>query len=92
MRCAAPLGAAACLTICLTACSFAPHYHVPETATANQYKESSDWKIAEPADASSRGDWWQVFQDADLSALETRATDANQSLKAAFARMIAGGA
>jgi NodT family efflux transporter outer membrane factor (OMF) lipoprotein len=87
MRRAALIGAATCLAGGLAACSFAPPYHVPETETANQYKESSGWKIAEPADTSSRGDWWQVFQDADLSTLETRAGDANQSLKAAFARL-----
>jgi outer membrane protein, multidrug efflux system len=35
----------------------------------------------------NRGDWWTVFQDPMLDALETRVTSANQNIKAAFARL-----
>ena len=69
-------------------CSFAPRYTAPTTPPAPPaYQEAGDWKQAEPADSRSRGDWWKVFQDSDLDALENRVTAANQNLKAAFARL-----
>jgi NodT family efflux transporter outer membrane factor (OMF) lipoprotein len=72
----------------LTACSFAPLYRVPEsTPVPNAYRESGDWITAKPSDASPRGTWWGVFDDATLSSFEERASDANQNLKAAIARL-----
>ena len=76
---------AACL---LTACSFAPVYKTPESVpAAGNYKESDDWKAAQPLDGQNRGPWWALFQDPQLDALEARVDDANQDLKAAFARL-----
>jgi NodT family efflux transporter outer membrane factor (OMF) lipoprotein len=70
------------------ACSFAPPYAVPTTVkTPGQYKEQGDWTIAQPRDATPRGSWWTVYDDAELSALEDRIRDSNLSLKAAFARL-----
>jgi outer membrane protein, multidrug efflux system len=72
----------------LSGCSLAPHYERPATPTPpDTFKEAGDWKVAAPADTAPRGEWWQVFQDPDLDALEKQVTDANQSLKAAFARL-----
>jgi len=51
------------------------------------YKEAGDWKVATPSDTSARGRWWTMFQDPELDALETQVSAANQSLKAAFARL-----
>jgi NodT family efflux transporter outer membrane factor (OMF) lipoprotein len=75
--------------LALTACSFAPVYQRPDSApSASQYQElPPDWKQAAPLDASPRGAWWQIFQDPTLNELETRAQDANQTLKAAYARL-----
>jgi NodT family efflux transporter outer membrane factor (OMF) lipoprotein len=71
------------------ACSFAPAYKTPESAPAtDSYKESGTWKSAEPADAERRGPWWMIFQDPTLDQLEARAGDANQDLKAAYARLL----
>jgi NodT family efflux transporter outer membrane factor (OMF) lipoprotein len=70
------------------ACSLAPHYERPATAAPPPaYKELDGWKIAVPADTQPRGRWWAIYQDPSLDALETQAADANQSLKAAFARL-----
>ena len=81
-------GAAICFTGTLAACSFAPVYKTPQTAPPpGSYREVGDWKPAEPADAAARGPWWNIFQDPALDALEARVTDANQDLKAAFARL-----
>jgi NodT family efflux transporter outer membrane factor (OMF) lipoprotein len=72
----------------LTACSFAPVYRTPASAPATGvYKESGDWKAAQPVDDQSRGAWWTLFQDPQLDALEAKVGDANQNLKAAFARL-----
>src|ERR1700724_3990726 len=82
-RCSAML-----LTGTLTACSFAPAYKIPDSAPATSaYKESGDWKAAQPVDDQNRGAWWTIFQDPQLDALETQIGDANQDLKAAFARL-----
>jgi NodT family efflux transporter outer membrane factor (OMF) lipoprotein len=81
-------GATLLLIGTLTACSFAPVYKTPDSVpAASAYKESGDWKAAEPVDNQSRGAWWTLFQDPQLDALEAKVGDANQDLKAAFARL-----
>jgi NodT family efflux transporter outer membrane factor (OMF) lipoprotein len=74
----------------LTACSFAPHYSRPEPPdpAPPQYQESGDWKTSQPADSDNRGEWWTVFHDPMLDALEKRVTAANQNVKAALARLL----
>jgi NodT family efflux transporter outer membrane factor (OMF) lipoprotein len=72
----------------LAACSFAPTYKTPESAPAAEaYQEIGEWKPAQPADSVPRGLWWQAFHDAKLDALEQKAEEANQDIKAAFARL-----
>src|ERR1700728_4848861 len=69
----------------LFACSLAPRYQRPDTETPpGTYKEAVGWKLAKPSDTEPRGPWWAVLRD---TALEAQATDANQDLKAAFARL-----
>jgi NodT family efflux transporter outer membrane factor (OMF) lipoprotein len=73
----------------MSACSFAPAYKVPDSAPpAPVYKEVGDWKPAEPKDSQSRGAWWMIFEDPDLDKLEAQVADANQDLKAAYARLL----
>jgi multidrug efflux system outer membrane protein len=59
---------------------------IRQTAPA-EYQEAQGWKLATPSDTEARGPWWTVFQDTTLDALESQVTDANQDLKAAFARL-----
>ncbi len=69
------------------ACDLAPPYEPPEIATPAAYKEeSADWAAAKPQDEGPRGNWWQVFHDPALDALEDKVTAANQDLKVAVAR------
>ncbi len=79
----------------LTGCNFAPDYHRPDTQNAAAFKEASQpiqsadgriWEPAHPADAVPRGPWWTMFGDPELDGLEAEVTDANQDIKAAFAR------
>jgi NodT family efflux transporter outer membrane factor (OMF) lipoprotein len=72
----------------LAACSLAPRYQRPATAAPPAtYKELGDWKVATPADTGARGAWWTMFQDQELDGLEASVSAANQSLKAALARL-----
>jgi NodT family efflux transporter outer membrane factor (OMF) lipoprotein len=73
----------------LAACSFTPAYRAapsvaPPPAT---YKEAGEWKVAEPMDATPKGNWWTVFNDPRLDQLESRVDAANQNIKAAVARL-----
>lgn len=72
----------------LSACSFAPAYKTPESAAPAAVYKEGDWKPAEPADARPRGAWWEIFQDPALGGLEAQVADANQDLKAAYARLL----
>jgi NodT family efflux transporter outer membrane factor (OMF) lipoprotein len=78
-----------CLALlALGGCSLAPHYQRPITpAPPESFKEAGDWKVAAPSDATPRGPWWSMFNDPQLDALESQVGDANQSLKAALARL-----
>jgi outer membrane protein, multidrug efflux system len=85
--------AAAVASWWLAACSVAPVYQPAAAPVAAAYKEavpaaeSAQWKLAEPSDALARGDWWTVFGDARLDALQAEAAQANLSLKAGHARL-----
>src|ERR1700722_669650 len=81
-------GAALLLFCALAGCSFAPVYRTPDSVPpSDAYRESGDWKAAQPEDNQNRGAWWTLFQDPQLDALEAKVGDANQDLKAAFARL-----
>ncbi len=72
----------------LGACSLAPTYQAPELADKPPaFKENAGWKMAAPADSTSRGPWWEQFHDAELNALESKVGLTNQDLKAALARL-----
>ena len=74
--------------LALSACSFAPAYKTPDSAPpAAAYREAGEWKPAQPADAQARGAWWAIFQDPALDGFEAQVADANQDLKAAYARL-----
>ena len=69
----------------LSACAVGPNYHRPTFEAAASYKESADWKPSEPADAMSRGPWWAIFKDDELSTLEAKIALDNQNVLAAAA-------
>src|SRR5260370_28656910 len=76
-------------------CSLAPTYAKPDVNAPEAFKETpvqtnadaGTWKTAQPSDQIARGQWWTIFDDATLNDLEQQALDANQSLKAATARV-----
>jgi NodT family efflux transporter outer membrane factor (OMF) lipoprotein len=70
----------------LTGCTVGPKYQRPAAAVPPAYKEVGDWKPAQPNDQSFGGNWWEIFQDPQLNALELQVNVSNQNLKAAEAQ------
>lgn len=66
--------------------SVGPDYAKPATTAPAAYRDVA-WQTAAPADTLARGEWWKVFNDAALDALEARALSANEDLRAAAARV-----
>jgi len=63
-----------------------PVYHRPSVEVPPAYKEGTDWKPAEPQDLTPRGDWWHLYGDPDLDALERQVQLSNQNVLLAAAR------
>ena len=78
------LVAVACCT--LSACSLAPAYQAPATATAPVYKEAGAWTMGSPQDALPRGAWWRIYKDAQLDSLEDQLHQSSPDLAQAVAR------
>ena len=69
-----------------TGCALGPKYKVPAFPAPPAYKETGNWKTAQPNDQSLGGNWWEVFHDPQLNALEQQINVSNQNLKAAVAQ------
>jgi NodT family efflux transporter outer membrane factor (OMF) lipoprotein len=67
-------------------CTVGPKYHPPVVQAPSAYKELGDWKPAQPNDQNLGGNWWAIFQDPQLAALEQQINVGNQNLKAAEAQ------
>src|SRR5262245_19767630 len=82
-----PLGALlACALTLASACTVGPNYVRPTAPVPASYQETDGWQGARPRDAISRGEWWQVFGNPELDALEIRVRVSNQDVAAADAR------
>jgi NodT family efflux transporter outer membrane factor (OMF) lipoprotein len=82
----------ALLALVLAGCTVGPDYKRPETAAPAAFREQAGgvaWKPAQPGDTAIRGNWWELYGDAQLNALEQTIAVSNQSLKAATARYFA---
>ena len=86
------------LAAALAGCAVGPDYHRPDALPAQTMPQKfsdeastganqGDWKVAQPAAGLPRGDWWQMFGDAELHRWETVALTNNQNLAAAAARI-----
>jgi multidrug efflux system outer membrane protein len=70
----------------LAGCAVGPDYKRPSAPVPAAYSgETNIWKVAEPKANLPRGNWWEIFGDAELNRLETNAAAANQDLQAAVA-------
>jgi len=83
-RCA-KLYAVTVLCAALLACKVGPDYRRPEAPVPAAYKElpadAPAWKPSSPQDAADRGNWWAVFNDPELDALERQVNVSNQNVK-----------
>ena len=56
--------------------------------TGAQAADAGEWKVAQPQDAMLKGKWWEIYQDAELNALEEKLTIDNQTIKQYFANFM----
>src|SRR5579864_9008380 len=74
-------------TMLCTGCAVGPRYSRPSAPGPAEYRETpANWKLAQPADQTLKGNWWEIYQDAQLNALEEKINVSNQTLKAAQAQ------
>jgi NodT family efflux transporter outer membrane factor (OMF) lipoprotein len=82
--------AAGCMLF--AACAVGPKYRRPDVQTPPAYKEqpaaagNDQWKTARPSDGELRGNWWELFGDAQLNQLEEQVSVSNQNVKQAEAQ------
>jgi outer membrane protein, multidrug efflux system len=69
--------------VLLSSCVVGPDYQRPEVETPVDWR----WKVAEPRDHVPRGEWWKVFEDPALDALQSEAVAGNLGLQAAMFRV-----
>jgi NodT family efflux transporter outer membrane factor (OMF) lipoprotein len=88
------LTVAAISALLLAGCTVGPKYVKPDTpvppafkeAPPENFKETKDWKFAQPGAPLLPAKWWEVFGDPQLTALEEGVVSGNQDLKIAEAR------
>ncbi|GAC1355256.1 MAG: efflux transporter outer membrane subunit [Acidobacteriaceae bacterium] len=85
---------ASLLTTLLSGCMVGPRYTRPSVPTAPAFKElppaltqDGAWHTAQPADQLPKGEWWTIFGDPGLNALEPRVLTGNQSIRVADANL-----
>lgn len=74
-------------TLLLSGCRVGPNYKTPAMLAPPAYSEDGHvegWKTASPSDAQDRGDWWTVYNDAELNDLEARCAKSNQTIEASL--------
>lgn len=73
--------------ILLASCNVGPKYERATAPTSANWDVAEPWRESAPKDAIPKGEWWSVFHDEDLNALEQQALAANESLKISVARL-----
>ncbi len=79
-------GSCALSMLLFAGCTVGPKYKRPAAEVPGAYKEVGDWKPAQPNEQSLGGNWWELFHDPQLNALELQVNVSNQNLKAAEAQ------
>ena len=77
--CRSPILPVALLACQLSACTVGPDYLRPSAPVAAEFKESKDWKTADPRDHVLGSNWWELFGDPLLDSLEQQVAS-NQSI------------
>jgi NodT family efflux transporter outer membrane factor (OMF) lipoprotein len=85
MRFTALFALSACVGAC--GCTVGPKYQRATAPVPAKWDVAEPWRESAPKDGLAKGEWWSVFRDDDLSALEKQAFDANQTIKVSAARL-----
>jgi multidrug efflux system outer membrane protein len=89
MKCLRQFPAIFGLAVCVLAsgCTVGPAYQRPTAPVPAKWDVSEPWRESAPKDGVAKGEWWSVFHDDQLSALEKQALDANQTIKVSVAQL-----
>lgn len=68
------------LALLMVGCTVGPDYHRPAVTLPTAFKEAKGWTAATPKEAQSKGDWWSVYQDPQLSSLMSQVQISNQNV------------
>lgn len=77
----------ALLAISLSACTLGPDFHKPESQPISRWSKPEQPAPSQAVAETMNERWWEVFQDAKLSALTQRALTRNLDLKLASSRL-----
>ena len=64
------------------------NYKKPDVAVPQNWQSPVPWHQASPLDSLPKNAWWEIFTDRELNQYEECAMTANQTLKAAIARLV----
>jgi NodT family efflux transporter outer membrane factor (OMF) lipoprotein len=78
--------AVAAVLVLSSACAVGPDYVRPAVPVPESYKESKDWKVADPREDAFRGPWWEIYNDPQLNKLEEQVNISNQNIAIAEAQ------
>jgi len=70
----------------VSACTVGPNYSRPTVTTPANYKEALTLSAAQSIDAVVKANWWEIFADPELNALELQVDVSNQNIAQAEAR------
>src|ERR1700692_1259878 len=74
-------------SVLLSGCTVGPNYKRPAATVPAQWDVAAPWRESAPKDSVAKGEWWDVFHDDDLNALEKQALAENQTIKVSIARL-----
>ena len=70
----------------VSACTVGPNYSRPTVTTPANYKEALTLSAAQSIDAVVKANWWEIFADPELNALELQVDVSNENIAQAEAR------
>ena len=83
----------------LEGCVVGPRYVAPVTQAPPAFKEvvtepqkspdGTTWTPATPQDAILKGNWWEIYQEPELNALEEKLNSSNQNIAQSFQNFMA---
>lgn len=73
--------------VAFAGCTVGPKYQRAAAPVPAKWDVAEPWRQSAPKDTFPKGEWWTVFHDAQLDAIERDALSSNQSLRISAARL-----